>query len=309
MDYRKFLGRREELVLPYFGALRLDAPGRKLRLAERPERGFWRFDITGRNALALVRVPAPTLDEFPRLRGHFASGYLFEGGREARRVEFLDADPPAELTPSTARSLPGDYVLFEGVEFESEAEDAARRALEEERNIAEVAHVGASLRAAFAYALLARVGRRLNVPCTPGELGGRALNLANGGGEAARALLQALQEQRRLEQLRLAAHAAVAGQPRAQRQSLDERSVLDRASDALERAGATLLDARPSEGRLDVTWRFLGERVLSLVEPDTLRIIDAGFCLQGEDDRVTLESLPSVLKEAIDSDLLHITRW
>jgi hypothetical protein len=53
----------------------------------------------------------------------------------------------------------------------------------------------------------------------------------------------------------------------------------------------------------------LGQRLISLVEPERLRVIDAGFCLQGQDELVTLDSLPSVLREALDTDQLHITRW
>ena len=63
-------------------------------------------------------------------------------------------------------------------------------------------------------------------------------------------------------------------------------------------------------GGLNVLGSFMNERFISLVEPATLRIIDSGICLghPPRDDLITLESLPSVIREAIDDDLLVILR-
>jgi len=306
MDYRKFLGRTEELVLPYFGGLSVHAEGRRLRLSDRMERGFYRFEVRGRNATVLGKATAPDLSRYPRVRGHFAAGYVFESGKSSWFVEFLEESAPAELTPLVARQLPGGYVLFETADFETEAEDAARRALEEERALTDIAHVGASLRSAYALALATRVGRSLSVPVGPREVAGKALTLAQGGREAATALLHEISLRRAQERTRLGNRLEAASLPRVY---TDERTLFGRLSDVLERAGATLLDARMTEHRIEVTWRMLGERLISLVEVDSLRVIDAGFCLSGEDDLVTLASLPSVLKEAVHTDQLNITRW
>lgn len=305
MDYRKFLGRTEELVLPYFGGLSVHAEGRRLRLSERLERGFYRFEVRGRNATALGKAAAPDLSRYPLVRGHFAAGYVFESGKSSWLLEFLEETAPAELTPLSARQLPGGYVLFEAADFETEAEDAARRALEEERALTNIAHVGSSLRSAYALALATRVGRALSVPVGPREVAGKALSLAQGGRDAAAALLQELSLRRAQERARLGTRAAAAPP----RTHMDERTLFGRLSDVLEHAGATLLDARITNHRVEVTWRMLGERLISLVEVDSLRVIDAGFCLSGEDDLVTLASLPSVLKEAVDTDQLNVTRW
>jgi len=293
-------------VLPYFGGLSVHAEGRRLRLLDRLERGFYRFEVRGRNATVLGKAAAPDLSRYPRVRGHFAAGYVFESGKSSWFLEFLEESAPPELTPLTARQLPGGYVLFEAADFETEAEDAARRALEEERALTDIAHVGASLRSAYALALATRVGRTLSVAVGPHEVAGKALALAQGGRDAATALLHELSLRRAQERARLGTRAAVVSPLRAY---TDERSLYGRLSDMLEHAGATLLDARISEHRIEVTWRMLGERVISLVEMDSLRVIDAGFCLSGEDDLVTLASLPSVLKEAVDTDQLNITRW
>ena len=78
---------------------------------------------------------------------------------------------------------------------------------------------------------------------------------------------------------------------------------------ALESAGARLLDTRRlGSDRLEVTFGFMGERFISIVEANTLQVVDAGICLAGSDRQVNLESLPSVIREAIEDDVLVITR-
>jgi hypothetical protein len=77
----------------------------------------------------------------------------------------------------------------------------------------------------------------------------------------------------------------------------------------LEHAGAQLVDQRRIGNRqLEVTFRFMGERFISLVDVNTLQVMDAGICLAGADREVTLESLPSVNREAIQTDRLVMTR-
>jgi hypothetical protein len=77
----------------------------------------------------------------------------------------------------------------------------------------------------------------------------------------------------------------------------------------LDAAGAALLGSRMvRDYGLEVTFRFMGERFISVVDPLSFNVIDAGICLSGADRQVSLDSLPSVIKEAIDTDQLHITR-
>ena len=59
---------------------------------------------------------------------------------------------------------------------------------------------------------------------------------------------------------------------------------------------------------LEVTYRFMGERFISVVDEVSLQVIDAGICLSGSDREVTLESLPSVIREGFDTAQLNITR-
>ena len=84
-----------------------------------------------------------------------------------------------------------------------------------------------------------------------------------------------------------------------------------RVQEALARSESELLDL--SDGRsgqtLVVRFRFRQRRFECVVHRETLQVIDAGVCLDGYDDRFTLESLPGVIGEAIDTDLLHVVRW
>lgn len=86
---------------------------------------------------------------------------------------------------------------------------------------------------------------------------------------------------------------------------------------ALAVGGATFLDSRDARGRRNekaVRFRFSGRRFECTCDARTLRIIDAGICLQdhgtGEkgDTYFTLESFPAVIRQAIDEDKLVVWR-
>ena len=79
MDYRKYLGTRETVVLPYFGGGRIDAAGRRLRVRDGGEReaGWYAVTIEGRDARLGEAAEAGDLSALPAVRGHYAGGYLF----------------------------------------------------------------------------------------------------------------------------------------------------------------------------------------------------------------------------------------
>ena len=85
---------------------------------------------------------------------------------------------------------------------------------------------------------------------------------------------------------------------------------------ALAAAGAHVHSIRRIDGgqRLEARFMFGGERFITMCEAISLRVTDAGICLvdhgdghRGDDD-LTLDSLPSAIKEAIDLGALVITR-
>jgi hypothetical protein len=99
------------------------------------------------------------------------------------------------------------------------------------------------------------------------------------------------------------------------RRQLAEHDFEAAARAALAISGADLLDHRQSYNRnnMVVQYRFRGRRLECEVDKRTLRIVDAGVCLddhRGEkgDTYFTLESLPGVIKEAMDRRKLVVWR-
>ena len=88
------------------------------------------------------------------------------------------------------------------------------------------------------------------------------------------------------------------------------------ASAALRVSGATLLDVQPNfqPDEMIVRFRFRSRRFECVVHKMTLQVVDAGICLTdsftGErgDSYFTLESLPAVIKQAMDEGALVVFR-
>jgi len=320
VDYRKFLGKMEAAVLPYFGGPTVDAPSRRLRVSTPPPPGWWRFELQGRTATPREPAEPEGLDGLPRVRGHLWGTRLVREGAVAEPVGLLPEEEPPRFSPLFARRWHDGTLVFEGLDFEGEAEGHARLALEEGRTLAEVKAVPASLRAAFGYTVLEGTSRALGIPFSPVEVRGQVLSVAEEGSSVAEVRLRALAAEREahiraLEARRLRAEtearlevelARVRSRPRHQERQPEGLSRVER---ALESAGARLLDTRRLVAdRLEVTFGFMGERFISIVDARTLQVLDAGICLAGADREVTLESLPSVIREAIEDDVLVITR-
>ncbi len=357
MDFRRFLNSpgagspttadggagSDEQVLPYFGGPYVDSRERRLRLrldgGERPRPGFYRFAVGGRSATLRGPAEAPPLEDLKAVRGHLLGARLVLPSGAVEPLFCLPEEVPPRFAPILARRWPTGELLYDQLEFEGDAEEAVRRALQDEQPLAALKAVPASLRAAFAYTVGERAAQRLAVPVSPLELLPAIAAIAERGVPAATEALLALQEERRAyarsrEQELLAATAAAQAAAREQQRAQAAAARLpehgraarpgrvppdrgrpaplaaeERAEHALHAAGATLLDTR-SLGRdqLEVIYRFHGQRFISIVQASTLQVIDAGVCLAGADSLVTLESLPSVLKEAIETRRLVITR-
>jgi hypothetical protein len=263
---------------------------------------------------------------------------IVDGGRGCRALELMpQGEEPPLFAPARARRWPsGELLLWDGLEFESEAEEAARRALEDGRGLADVKGASAALRAAFAFAAAEAASTELGIPARPAELRRWVRDIAERGRAAADEALRALEHERAAFAARVAAERAARDNAReaAERQAQVEAAraarraarrprVLSRVGpgaalvdelealveDSLSGAGAILDGVRRlGTGLCEVRWRFGGERFVSVVKEDGLRVVDAGVCLAGADDWVTLDSLPSVVREAIDTDALVITR-
>ncbi len=306
MDYRKFLGKTESLVLPYFGGTRLDSSDRRLRLdaTGELEPGWWRFDVSGRKAVPIERAEPPPLDALPAVRGHFAGGWIFCSGSELERIALPPDDEPEVLARCIGRRWYGGEVLFDQLEFDDDAEAGARAALDEARGLTELRGVTPSLRAAFGFSVLAAAARARDLRVSPREAQARVMELAAGGRPVADAMLDRVVEERRQSELR-----RVARQAERVRRAERQRDPVAWAESALEAAQARLLRSRRiGADQLEVVFSFMGETFISVVSTRTLQVHDAGICLSGADRELTLESLPSAIREAIDTGVLYITR-
>ena len=332
-DFRAFLGGSAiVVVLPYFGGTKIDAPDRRLRVSGEHEPGWYKTKLDGRNATLVERGQPADLSDRPAIHGHWAEGWLFASGRDVFRIALPPDDEPAPLQRCTGRRWHSGDVLFDTNDFEDDAELAARDALERGQSIAAVKGAVPSLRAAFGYATTLALGREMGVPISPREVAGLALEIAEHGRDRARVLVDILVEERarhiaemerleheRLEQL--AEQARVQAMNAAQREAHERLRRLGaqarvRSSDPVERVDAALEGARArmlrcrrmSEGLLDVRFQLDGEHYSTIVNANTLQVIDAGICLSGADRQLTLDSLPSVIREAVNTGRLHITR-
>lgn len=328
MDYRAFLSTPSDVILPYLGGPFVFTADRRYRLAERVTPGWWRFTLSGRRARALEEVPAEALPEperqpdgrslLPRVRGHLCGMYLFTDGAQAEPLALVppttyEPDAPARFSPCVARRWHSGDLVYEAIDFETEAEDKARCAYQDHASLAGISGVPATLRAAFGFALVTQAALAVRSFVLPIEVRSHLFAIAEGGPPEAERTLG------RLIARRATAHAAGAAQAPAGAAAVhtplhrsyhgrSAASAVERAERALGAAGAELLDTRERGDALEVTYRFHGQRFHSLVHPATLQVMDAGICLDGCDEMITLESLPAVIREAMDSGELVITR-
>jgi hypothetical protein len=328
VDYKKFL-RAPESGVPvlYLGGFDAYAADRTLRLREPSERapGFYLANVTGRRAELVGRADAFGLDGLPAHDGHFAAGYAALPGAKVARLELLGEAEPEALAPLRARMHPTGVLVLAEAKLEDEAESEARRRLDDGRGLEGLRGVGATLRVAFALETAQRVARDMRMEVAPAEVLPQVMAIAEKGATRARAILTGVLLQRREEAGRLEEQArarAVAHAHEALREHVrqtahrmrQERAPrltpLENAERALNSAQATLLNARRirERGQLEVRFRYMGEVFISVVDDETLHVFDAGICLNGTDEQLTLESLPSVIREAIEEHRLVITR-
>ncbi|MBX3222070.1 MAG: hypothetical protein KF795_16250 [Labilithrix sp.] len=327
MDYTKFLGKKEEAVLAYLGGPFAHGKDRRVRVdAPRPSLGFHRFAIEGRVARALAPEESPDLADLPRVRGHHVRGWVTRSSLRDRRehvqdlepVRVLPAEEPAPLSIVRARRWHSGDLVFESLDFDGDVEETARLRLEKLEPLGEMKGVPASLRLAYGVALTLAVADKLAIPLSVREAAAAGPRIADDGEAAARAFVTAVETRRVEASERARIRAIVEG--RRPREPVVARPVrhrdaptLDnahlRAEIALDVAHARMLSSRNlGNGNLEVAFEFMGERFTSVVDALSLHVYDSGVCLAGADELVTLESLPGVIREAIETDALVITR-
>jgi hypothetical protein len=314
-DFREFLGARGPLVLPYFGGTRVDAADRRLRVRVEADLaiGWWQFRIEGRRAVPMHAASPADLSSLPRVRGHWVNGWIVVDGRQLAHIALPPDDEPAPLSRVTARRWHSGDLLFDTTEFEDDAEVEARRALDERRPLGDLRGAVPSLRVAFGIALGAATAAKLGIAISVRELAPRAVTIADRGPDTVRQWLDEMvaerlraeeDARRRTHELRLETSAGTA------RALARHDDPVRRADEALEGASARMVRCRLLERgtRLDVTYEVDGARILSIVDAETLQVLDPGICLSGAHRVLTLDAMPSVVREAIEEDHLNITR-
>lgn len=180
----------------------------------------------------------------------------------------------------------GRYI-FEGECFPFGPEDAVRNAFLDRKDTSDIKGVPPALDLAFSFASRERE---------------RA--------EERRAELERIREQERLREEAERNMGTGAG-----RRALAQNDFEAAARSALAIGGAEYLDSRPGYGNeMIVQYRLDGQRFECVAERDTMRIVDSGICLTDEysgekgDTYFTLESLPSVVQQAIRESVLVVYR-
>ena len=318
MDYRRFLQQPEQRLAPVVGG-HAWLTDRRVRVegGAAGGDGWWQVQVQGRTArpvtLATAEAIAEATARLPRERGHvlrIRQGLaLVDGHAGCRPVDLTPAgDEPALLAPLTARRWPiGDLLLWDQLEWEGEVEELARRALEDRTGLAAVKGAPASLRAAFAYSAVEAASRALDIAGQPGEVKRWVGEIADQGHARAVVALRALAAERQLR-----ANRQRTIQYRIQHRPWPAAPAADletEVEETLRAADARYLSLRRmGGGTVEVRWMFRGQRLSSVVVEDGLSVIDSGLCLSGEDSLLTLDSLPGVVRQAMDDDVLVITR-
>ena len=304
MGWQDLLSKTEMITVPWTGGRSICLRGRTWTLEGRIplEHGWHRFNIDGsrKATWAGAGESAPDFDEKrKKARGYLVGDRLIPDGTS------LVMDPAKIIEQSL-----DVHLIEEGMERFARAmvvqhEDGKWIFIRQEFPLGPEGDV------AFAYQ-----DRKQTVNDIPGVT--PALDLAfrweTWRRDQTEAHRQEIERQRQEEERRQRLIGMIGtGEGRRQLAAMDFGEA---AKAALRVSGAELLDHRPSttHGEMVVQYRFEGRRYECVVETNTLRVVDSGICLTdhgtGErgDTRFTLESLPTVILQAIREHRLVVYR-
>jgi hypothetical protein len=341
VDYRKYLTREEPEPVLYVGGTVVYAEGGPRRLAAPVElaHGTYLARRIGRNVELGEPTESLAWNREPNGIGHYASGWIAHEPRRGSRfsrLELCGAAEPEPLARVRVIHHHAGVTLLSEILFDDEAEVLARARCLADESLGELRGVGLTLRLAFGLELATRVGRSRASVVSPLEIEGSLGLIAAEGVAGARPVLEAIEARRSggarpvreepapevvdVAPLSPSSDAAPTDTSRPRRGrgrwstrpttllSGDKRDVHAYCNAALQAAGASFVHLRDLGSDLEVHFRYLGEVFVSVVERDTMNVRDAGICLDGEDSLLTLESLPSAIREAHSSGRLVLTR-
>lgn len=304
MGWRDLLGSPSQAVYPWLGGRQIYGQSRAYKIdGELPrEFGWYLFACDAGRRVKLLSPADPDPTYFETL--HAAQGYLV-GNRFVPATARVDPDP----TKLVDQTVP-IYLVEEGLDrfplvqasFDSAnrliysmqllpgpADDEARWAfVERKESLDHVKGVTPALDLAFRFAF-------------------RQRQLLEERREALRK--QREEEARKAEVLRKVG----SGQGR---RTLAQEDLEAAVKAALQVGGAEFLDVRRgySQNEIVVQYRFENRRLECVCDRRTFRIIDSGICLEDHrtrekgDTYFTLESLPGVVREAINAGKLVVYR-
>jgi hypothetical protein len=272
MDYTPFLQQPGEILrLPYFEGRSICDDRQTYRLRTTLVPGWYQFRKSGRYLVLDHPIEAELgAWKLPRVTGYVMGTRLITNESQGRLFGLPAHEDLLKFSPVSARKWFDGHFLYETTEFETEAEAQVRTAFEEEQSIDRIKAVSPALAHTF---LLESTQRELK---REAERRARA----------------------RVERERQAAELT------RWQQTLEGRILL-----ALSYTGAELVSwRRQGQNQAAVRYRLGGHRFECVIDTNSLQILDAGICLEGADEALNLSSLPSAVREAIESGQLHVLR-
>lgn len=304
--WNDLLSKQEEIVLPWIGE-NVYSLNRKFQIDKKPrEYGWYRFEISGNRKAKLIDS-AEIPDDF-EINRNVKTGYIV-GDRFISDDACVDPDPSKFINQTRnlwlienglerfSRALVIEYnneLIYIRQEFPLGPEDDVRIAFQDKGSIDNIKDITPALDLAFQWEARER------------ELYEKRI-----------AEIEKLRrvEEENMRREELVKNAMKNSSTAVGRRELAKVDFRQAAKKALEMTNSELLDVRRyNDHEMVVQYRFRNRRFECVVEKNTMRVIDSGICLTDDytgekgDSYFMLESLPSVVGQAIDQGVLVVYR-
>lgn len=264
--------------------------------------GFYHSPNVGRNVrlgrMLSEEESLKVMRQIRTLRGYFFKGKVLtsQGVWDLKRVP--EGFDPLLCTPVSAKLWSPGMVLFDQVLFQEESDFSVMERIERGESIRDLKNLSSTQRIFAGLYLVDRVsqGRRWSVQA----VWPRLQEIAERGTEQVEQVLREVETQ---------APSTPRALPSVIRILDPSQGLRDRIEEVLTGFGATLYSMRQAHAeQVEIRWGYRGDTYNSLIDSNSLRVVDSGICLSGTDGQFNLNSLPSVVREGMDEGLIVITR-